>query len=286
MPIEEPLLDPAGVANATDVNHRVWFIDPTGRPRTKDHQGTLTDFVGPQGPVGPSGPAGPTGSQGPAGETGPTGPVGPAGNAGIQGPKGDTGATGNQGIQGPIGQTGPAGPPGEVTTAALNAAIATHAAALDPHPQYGRNLGTLVTPIATSGTGETVLWSIQLPAGFTVNDAFHLLLRGISSSTGTLTFRLRVGTAGTVADALLWTSTTSAAQVANAHAGIDVLAAIITATTIKASGTGFAGTAALGTLIGAAFAPTFAPGAPWRLTLTAQCSVGTFTAHIGSARVW
>lgn len=93
---------------------------------------TLIDDVpaGPPGPQGETGPQGSGGPQGEAGAVGPEGPMGPQGPQGDTGPQGSMGPEGPQGFQGDRGADGPEGPqgpqgvPGEVTTEALNTAIA------------------------------------------------------------------------------------------------------------------------------------------------------------------
>jgi plastocyanin len=89
---------------------------PTGAPGSASATGATgpTGETGPTGPTGaastvtgPTGPTGPTGATGPS-VTGPTGPQGPTGPSG--GPTGPTGATGPTGNIGPTGATGPTGP--------------------------------------------------------------------------------------------------------------------------------------------------------------------------------
>ena len=64
--------------------------------------------------------------QGPQGAPGPEGPMGPSGAQGDPGPPGPQGEPGTPGgPPGPQGDPGPEGPPGEVSTAQLNAEIAT-----------------------------------------------------------------------------------------------------------------------------------------------------------------
>jgi hypothetical protein len=111
--------------------------------------------VGPTGAIGPQGPSGPQGIQGVKGDTGDVGPIG---------------ATGPQGIQGIQGEQGLQGVPGEVSTAALDAAIATRQP-LD---------GDLTALAALTGTGifyrsGTDTWS---PVAIGEN---------LSFTTGTLT---------------------------------------------------------------------------------------------------
>ena len=87
-------------------------------------------------------------------------------------------------------------------------------------------------------TTETIVarWSIAANALASL-DNLRVYIAGQVSSTATLTFRMRFGTAGTVADALLGTFTVSAAGVANAYHFLDALISILSATTATACGT-------------------------------------------------
>lgn len=86
-------------------------------------------------------------------------------------------------------------------------------------------------------TTETVVARWGITANALANgDELGLRLIGQVSSTATLTFRIRFGTTGTVADALLCTFATSAAGVANAHHLMEALVAILSTTTATATG--------------------------------------------------
>lgn len=89
----------------------------------------------------------------------------------------------------------------------------------------------------TVATTETIVarWSVAAN-GLVVGDELILKLAGQVSSTATLTFRVRMGTAGTTADALLSTFTVSAAGVANAYHYLDAMIGILSATTATATG--------------------------------------------------
>ncbi len=139
----------------------------------------------------------------------------------------------------------------------------------------------LASPVATSGTGETLLHRMLIPANQVTNigSTFRIRLFGISSSTGTLIFRVRVGANGTTADNQAWQSTTSAAQAANTWGGMDVYLTLRSATTLQASGFALATAVVLRQLVGAAATATIAPTANWFIDLDVTCSVGTFTAH-------
>lgn len=120
--------------------------------------------------------------------------------------------------------------------------------------------GVLGAPTLTNNTvatTETVVarWSVAantLAAGTNLN----LNLAGQVSSTATLTYRIRFGTAGTAADALLATFTVSAAGVANAYHYLDALISILSATTATATGTSQLGAGAVGNATAAFAAAT------------------------------
>lgn len=144
----------------------------------------------------------------------------------------------------------------------------------------------LTAPASTSGTGETVLMTTKIPANtVAVGSSFRVLVAGLSSATGTLLFRTRIGANGTTADAQVWIGTTSVAQVANSHAGYEV---IVTIRSIGAGGTAIADGAAragavlVPTLIGAAATASVNTTTAWFLTITCACSVGTFTAQVAT----
>ena len=109
----------AGVSVVGETLHFIFEI-PHGTDGTNGSNGS-DGAPGPQGSPGSDGAIGPQGPQGPQGDPGgPPGPQGPPGNDGMQGPQGNDGP---QGPQGNEGNQGPQGPPGEVTQAALDAAI-------------------------------------------------------------------------------------------------------------------------------------------------------------------
>jgi hypothetical protein len=156
----------------------------------------------------------------------------------------------------------------------------------EPHdyPRPPRFKKALAAPVATSGTGETILFSAKIPGGIAaILDALRLFLAGVSSSTGTLAFKVRVGPAGTLSDPVAWTLTTSAAQVANAHAGFDGCLNI-RSNGVIIDGSGFAGAVVLPTVIGAPVVVTPTITAAWFVTITCACSVGTFTAQVAEVR--
>jgi hypothetical protein len=142
----------------------------------------------------------------------------------------------------------------------------------------------LAAAVATSGTGETKLFNLQVPANrAVVGSTYRIRMVGNSSSTGTLIFRVRVGANGTTSDNQVWISTTSAAQVANARAGIlDVLVTVRSATTAIADGVAHAGAVMLPTLIGAPATAAIVISSAWYIDVDCTCSSGTFTAQVGS----
>lgn len=143
----------------------------------------------------------------------------------------------------------------------------------------------LAAAAATSGITETLLHRLQVPVGAAVGDAYRIKLTGNSSSTGTLIFRCRVGALGTTGDAQAWVSTTSAAQVANARAGVELLLVVrvIGATgSVMVDGVAYAGAVVLPTLIGAPATATVVTTAAWWIDVDCTCSSGTFTAQVAS----
>lgn len=145
-------------------------------------------------------------------------------------------------------------------------------------------IGTRGTTSVTSGTGDTALLTVTVPINsVAVGSTFRVKLIGLSSSTGTLIFRVHAGAAATVSDATVWQSITSAAQVQNQRAGFDGL---LTVRSVGGSGTvacealGYAQAANLPTLVATATTPTVVTTANWFITLSATCSSGTFTALV------
>ncbi len=173
-------------------------------------------ITGPKGDKGDKGDTGNTGLQGVKGDTGNTGlqgiqgVKGDTGNAGadstVEGPQGIQGVKGDQGIQGIQGVKGDTG-----TTGAAAGSIA----------------GVLAND--TVATTEIPIATFDLPANYLAAGA---VLKGIVlgqvSSTATLTYRVRIGTAGTVADALVLTFITMTGA-ANAHTRLEPILYVITA---------------------------------------------------------
>jgi len=140
---------------------------------------------------------------------------------------------------------------------------------------------TMPAAVATSGTGETLLYKCAIAANsVATGDTFRVRVVGNSSSTGTLIFRVRAGANGTTSDNQAWISTTSAAQVANAWAGFEALVTVRSATSVQAAGVATAGAVVLPQLIGAPATAAIASTATWYIDIDATCSSGTFTAQV------
>ena len=149
---------------------------------------------------------------------------------------------------------------------------------------FGMNTSAnLNSAVATSGTTETLLHKATIAANsVAVGNTWRCKLNGISSSTGTLIFRVRIGALGTIGDNQAWISTTSAAQVANNWACMDVLLTIRTIGnpgSAQASGVATATAVVLPQLAGAAATAAVITTGVFYIDLDVTCSVGTFTAH-------
>lgn len=145
------------------------------------------------------------------------------------------------------------------------------------------SIGNTAATVVTSTTADTLLLAARIPANsLSVGQVLRVSTIGVSSSTGTLIFKVHIGTAGSTADAVAWTSITSAAQVANQRAGFD---GFLTVRTLGSGGTvqcealGFAQAALLPTLVAAAATAAANTTVVLFVTLSVTCSVGTFTAH-------
>jgi len=142
---------------------------------------------------------------------------------------------------------------------------------------------TMPAAVATSGTGETLLYKCAIAANsVATGDTFRVRVVGNSSFTGTLIFRVRAGANGTTSDNQAWISTTSAAQVANAWAGFEALVTVRSATSVQAAGVATAGAVVLPQLIGAPATAAIASTATWYIDIDATCSSGTFTAQVAA----
>lgn len=106
----------------------------------------------------------------------------------------------------------------------------------------------------TVATTETVVAKWALPANYLSSGAtLSGNFSGQVSSTATLAFKVRIGIAGTTADAIAATFTTSAAGVANQHIFGAILVSALSSTTMTAAGSIAFGTGNL-SLVSAAFA--------------------------------
>lgn len=146
----------------------------------------------------------------------------------------------------------------------------------------------LLVPLGNTNNQERLVYRAELAADAPkIANQYRGILRGASSSNGTLIFRVRVGQLGTTADPEAWRSITSAAQVANQRAGFDFLATVRqvgTAGLIQVEGLGFAHAALLPTVVSAvSTVPIDTTKKNW-LSMTVVCSSGIFTAHQGLIR--
>lgn len=136
-------------------------------------------------------------------------------------------------------------------------------------------------------TTETVIARWQLPENsLAANVAYEINVAGQGSGTATLIYRIRVGTAGTTADAVAGTFATSAAGVANAHSCVKAILYGLTAgPTGTCTASGIASLAAAArTMATAAFtAATVNTTARLFVSVTVQQSAAqTHTTRIGS----
>lgn len=171
---------------------------------------------------------------------------------------------------------------------AASSAVTAHEAAVDPHPQYQTQAeGDARYPLLSSqpgaatlsnatGTGETVIAQWALSAGFlAAGRNLRLSAFGQVSSTATLTYRLRIGTAGTTADALVATFATTGAGTANDWTTVEMLIACLTAGasgTATAAGRATLASALVGIATAAYSAATIDTTAALKVSLTVQQS--------------
>jgi len=141
----------------------------------------------------------------------------------------------------------------------------------------------LVNQNSTSTSAEAVLSLSKIRGGMSgYGDFYRIKLFGISSSTGTLIFRVRAGNLGTTGDAEVWKSITSAAQIANQRAGFEaqlVVRVSGASGVVQCEGLGFAHTAILPTVVATVTSPTVDTSIDWYIDLTVTCSTGVFTAE-------
>lgn len=142
-------------------------------------------------------------------------------------------------------------------------------------------IGAVTLTNNTVATTETIVtrWPVAAVAW---SSGINLQLQQVGqvSSTATLTFRIRFGTAGTTADALLATFTVSAAGVANAYHYLDALISILSATTATATGTSTLGAGVVGNATAAFTAATVNLAVANFLTVTLVQSIAqTYTSR-------
>ncbi len=146
------------------------------------------------------------------------------------------------------------------------------------------SIGNLAATAASGGTSNTALLTVRVPPNAAqAGQVFRFKLFGISSSLGTLIFRVHAGSTGAVTtDGQVWQSITSAAQAANQRAGIDGLLTVRTAGTsgsVQCEALGYAQAALLPSVVAAVTTPAVNTVTPWFITLAVTCSSGVFTAQ-------
>lgn len=150
-----------------------------------------------------------------------------------------------------------------------------------------RNFGSPTLTNNTVATTEIVVARWSVAANYLVaGDELILKLAGQVSSTATLTFRVRFGTAGTIADALLCTFTVSAAGVANAYHYLDALVAVLSSTTATAIGTSQLAAGSVGNATAAYAAATVSLTVANFVSVTLVQSIAqTYTTRVGVLKV-
>lgn len=130
-------------------------------------------------------------------------------------------------------------------------------------------------------TTETIVARWLLPANaMATGRMFDLDFLGQVSSTATLIFRVRIGTAGTTSDALAATFATSAAGVANGHVSGDIKIAVLSSTTACAGGQIQVVNAVLGPASAAFAAATITPASALYVSVTlVQSAAQTYTSR-------
>ena len=133
-------------------------------------------------------------------------------------------------------------------------------------------------------TAETVVASWQQNANtINLNDSWSIDIGYQSGSTGTVAWKIRIGTTGTVSDTLITTITTSAAQVANAYGYLKATVMADTDTTIQGNGTAQHAAAVLGTVTAVIAKATIVRTAPVYISVTCTVSVANAGNKITSA---
>lgn len=135
----------------------------------------------------------------------------------------------------------------------------------------------------TSGAAETFLATFRVPANAVdIGDVLQVTVLLQSSSTGTLTPRVRCGTAGTIAgDTLVSVAGVSAAGTANSWVALNIYVYVIAlgpTATVYAALEGTTTAASFTNATAIAEAPGNVPTtAAWFITLSGLASIGTYT---------
>lgn len=148
--------------------------------------------------------------------------------------------------------------------------------------------GTGGTPLAnagrgavTSGTGETFLATFKIDSGtVAVGQIIEIVAVLQSSSTGTFTPRIRVGTAGSTADSTVNVTAVSAAGTANSYLRLSAfiyIAATGASNTVGASIAGTTTAAAFNTTVGAEALGNVNTANDFYITFSGTASAGTYT---------
>lgn len=152
-----------------------------------------------------------------------------------------------------------------------------------------------VAPIAgvlannTVATTEIIVASFSVPAAYlAAGSLLEVDVLGQVSAAATLTYRVRVGTAGTTADAVAITFTTTAAGVANAHTRVKAILSCLTAGaagTVTGNGQAQLVSAVVGAATAAFAATTVNTTVALKVTVTLVQSVAqTHTTRVGLLR--
>lgn len=147
------------------------------------------------------------------------------------------------------------------------------------------NLSTKIKAALTNSTvtGETVVASFAMPVNYLEQDDLLVKLLAQVSATATLTFRLRLGTTGTVADALLGQFATTAAGVANGRVTGNILVDNVGTNQYAAGGNMHLGNGVVGIVAAAFAAVTINPAVANVLTVTVvQSAAQTYTSRFAA----
>ena len=147
------------------------------------------------------------------------------------------------------------------------------------------NLSTKINAALTNSTvtGETVVASFAMPVNYLEQDDLLVKLLAQVSATATLTFRLRLGTTGTLADALLGQFSTTAAGVANGRVTGNILVANVGTNQYAVGGNMHLGNGVVGIAAAAFAAVTINPAVANVLTVTVvQSAAQTYTSRFAA----